>query len=193
MTSRGTIILIVGPSGSGKDSILAGAEAALETQGDFFFPRRDITRPQSPGHEPYRSLSEEAFFLRQAEGAYSLSWSAHGLYYGVPREIEQQLADGRHVVVNVSRNAIPEIRERLRPVRVVSIEVPRDILRERLKGRNRESDSEIEGRLSRATAFQVEGPDVISLRNDSSLESAIEKFVILLRNISRAADNAPVR
>lgn len=190
---RGTIVLVVGPSGSGKDSILGGAETALEGHDGFFFPRRDITRPAALGHEPYRALSPETFEDRRSRGVYSLSWPAHGLWYGIPGTIERHLEDGRHVVVNVSRSVIPEVRQRLQPAKIVSIEVPREILRARLQGRERESESEIEARLERASAFQIDGPDVVRLQNDSSLEAAIEKFVTLLKSLSRVAESVRAR
>ncbi len=190
---RGTLVLVVGPSGSGKDSIIGGAEAALGKDNLFFFPRRDITRPAALGHEPYQSLSLEAFEDRRARGAYSLSWPAHGLWYGIPTAIEKHLEDGRHVVVNVSRGVIPEVRQRLQPARIVSIQVPRETLRARLKGRERESESDIEARLERAAAFHIDGPDVVRLQNDSSLEAAISTFVALLRNLSQVEENALAR
>lgn len=190
---RGTIVLVVGPSGSGKDSILGGAETALEGNDSFFFPRRDITRPAALGHEPYQALSLETFEDRKGRGAYSLSWPAHGLWYGIPHAIEQYLDEGRHVVVNVSRGVIPEVRQRLQPAKIVSIEVPREALRVRLQGRERESELEIEARLERAAAFQIDGPDVVRLQNDASLEIAIENFVAFLKNLSRVEESVPAR
>ncbi|WP_282604385.1 phosphonate metabolism protein/1,5-bisphosphokinase (PRPP-forming) PhnN [Pelagibius sp. Alg239-R121] len=187
---RGTLVLVVGPSGSGKDSILGGVETALGKDRDFYFPRRDITRPGAFGGEPYRSLSVDEFQDQKAKGAYSLSWFAHGLSYGIPKVIERQLDNGHHVVVNVSRGVIPEARQRLQPVRIVSIEVPQETLRHRLKGRNRESESEIELRLERAAAFKIKGQDVFGLNNESTLDSAVEKFVALLTEISQAMENA---
>lgn len=188
---RGTIILVVGPSGSGKDSILSAAEAVLGNDGEFFFPRRDVTRPAALGGEPYCSVSAGEFQHRRSHGAYSLSWFAHGLGYGVPQAIEQQLSQGRHVVVNVSRAVIPEVRRRLQPACVVSIEVPSDVLRARLAARERETAEEIEARLERAAAFDVQGSDVTHLQNDTSLETAVARFVTLLRKINRAKESAP--
>ena len=190
---RGTIVLVVGPSGSGKDSILSGAETALKSDEDFFFPRRDITRPANLGHEPYQALSLETFEDRKARGAYSLSWPAHGLWYGIPGTIETHLDDGRHVIVNVSRGVIPEVRQRLQPAIIVSIEVSHELLRARLQGRNRESDADIEARLERAAAFQIDGPDVVRLRNDSSLEIAVGSFVAVLRGLKQAEESVPAQ
>lgn len=190
---RGTIVLVVGPSGSGKDSILGAAEAAVGGEESFYFPRRDVTRPAALGGEPYCAVSAGEFQHRRAHGAYSLSWFAHGLGYGVPTAIEEHLSEGRHVVVNVSRAVIPEVRRRLQPVCVVSIEVPEEILRARLKGRDRESAEDIEARLERAAAFQIEGADVVRLQNDSSLETAVMRFVTLLQEINQVKESGPSR
>lgn len=182
MVDQGRLVLVVGPSGVGKDTLIDGARAlGLEA---CAFPRREVTRAAELGGEDYVPVSDEAFNRRQAEGGYALSWRAHGLGYGVPADIEDLLAAGRTVVVNVSRAVIEEARRRYANLLVVSVTADPDILRARLQARGREIAAEIEARIARAMAFQVQGEDVFELRNNGDREVAVDAFISLLRPAS---------
>jgi ribose 1,5-bisphosphokinase len=133
--TRGTLILVVGPSGAGKDTLLDAARARLASEGRFVFPRRMITRPPAAGGEDHIALSPDDFEAKRGAGAFALSWQAHGLCYGIPAEIEADLAAGRHVVVNVSRGVIAAAAERFAPVGVIIVTAPPA----RPRGRSRHS------------------------------------------------------
>ncbi|MEP3112834.1 phosphonate metabolism protein/1,5-bisphosphokinase (PRPP-forming) PhnN [Nisaea sp.] len=178
-SNTGTLWLVVGPSGAGKDSLLDGAKAALSDSPDHYFVRRDITRPADAGGEDHNPVSVAEFEATQKEGGYCLSWEAHDLRYGIPKAIEAELSAGRHVIVNVSRALIDTAREMFPDVRVVNITVPRAVLESRLRGRGRESEADIQKRLERAEAFTLEGPGVISFINDRPLEESIAAFTAI--------------
>jgi ribose 1,5-bisphosphokinase len=180
---NGTLWLIVGASGVGKDSLIDGAKAALASNSGFVFPRREITRPGDAGGEDHLHVAPEAFRTRRQAGAYALSWMANGLGYGVPRAIDSVLESGRQIVLNGSRGALGEARARYGNLRLVEITVPPEILRARLEARGRETAAEIEGRLERASALRVCGDDVIRFGNDRPLAQAIDAFVELLTGL----------
>lgn len=177
------LILVVGPSGSGKDSLLDAARRALEAEGRFVFPCREITRDPALGGEDFVGLSAPEFAARARVGHYALSWQAHGLCYGVPRAVETALAEGRAVVVNASRAVIPEARRRYNPLRVVQVSAPREVLAARLIARGREDTASIRARLDRAAAA-VEGADVIGFINERPLAETAPAFVALLRRLA---------
>lgn len=181
---RGTLILVVGPSGSGKDTLIDAAKAALADDPRFHFPQRDITRPAEAGGEDHNPVDTAGFEARKAAGAYALSWGAHALFYGVPAAIADSLASGVSVVVNVSRSVIDEARESFPPTAVVSLSVPEEVLRRRLAARGRESAEQIEARVARAAAVPVSGENVFEVVNDDTVETAVARFLAALQAAS---------
>ncbi len=145
----------------------------------FVFPRRFITRPEGLPGEDYAGITDEVFKTMAADGKFALIWRAHGLSYGISRSIEDDLALGRTVVVNVSRGVITEARKRY-PVMVALIAAQPHTLAERLAKRGRETAEQIKDRLSRSAAYQVAGDDVIEIANDGPLERAVAAFLDVL-------------
>ncbi|MSO77719.1 MAG: phosphonate metabolism protein/1,5-bisphosphokinase (PRPP-forming) PhnN [Alphaproteobacteria bacterium] len=172
--ARGTLFLVVGPSGSGKDSLMAGARPRLGAH--YLFARRAITRAAEAGGEAHEAVSEAEFDRLLAAGGFSLHWRAYGLAYGIRSEIEAALAAGRPVVVNVSRAVIAEA-QRLAPIRVLHVTAPADILAARLAQRGRENAADRARRLARAEAPHLGGVDIATIVNDADLETGISRFL----------------
>ena len=144
----GRLILVVGPSGAGKDTLLGLAKFACAEDKDVVFPRRVVTREAS-AFEDNAQLSPEGFREALARGDFAMHWEAHGHSYGLPRAIDDDLRAGRSVVVNVSRTVIDAARRAYANVTVIAITAPPDVLAERLKMRARGSDGRVEPRMNR--------------------------------------------
>ena len=144
----GKLMLVVGPSGAGKDTLLGLAQAACADDASIVFARRVVTREASSA-EDNEQISLDAFRAARAEGAFAVHWEAHGHGYGLPRGIVDDIRSGRTVVANVSRTVIPALRRAYANVVVVSITAPADVLAERLAMRSRRSDGNIAQRLAR--------------------------------------------
>jgi phosphonate metabolism protein PhnN/1,5-bisphosphokinase (PRPP-forming) len=181
MAENGLLVLVVGASGVGKDTLLDAARAALEGDRAFAFVRREITRPADAGGEDHDPVDWETFKARRDAGAYALHWEAHGLGYGVPIAIEAALAQGKRVVVNASRAIVDAARARFKPVRVVNVTAPADVLAVRLAGRGRETEAEITARLARAGEGRVAGADVIEVANGSTIAEGVVHFLDALK------------
>lgn len=188
----GVFVAVVGPSGAGKDTIIAYAREALCGQSDFEFVRRVITRPSDGSTEDHDTLTDVAFEEAARCGAFALSWQAHGLSYGLPAGVDTIIADGRVAVANLSRAALPALRRRYASVLVVEVTAAPEILAERLAARGRESREEVLARLSRATPLEATGGDIARIDNSGSREIAGQRFVALLRKAVTVADVAGV-
>lgn len=185
MAGRGSLILCVGPSGAGKDTLLDGAAAALADTGRFHFARRAITRPADAGGENHIALTEADFLKRESEGEFLLSWRAHGLCYGIPEEPAANLrAEGVAVVANVSRTVIDAARNRLQPASVVVVSASKETLAARLATRGRETDADIATRLARSTAYEVTGRDVAVIMNDGDVANGVKAMTAALEAAS---------
>lgn len=174
---RGTLYLVVGPSGAGKDSLIDGAKAALGNDSRYVFPRRYITRPPGAGGEDHIPVSTDMFETLRARGEMLMHWHAHNLMYGVPRTAGEHLAQGRNVIVNVSRTVVDHARTVFAPVTVLYITVNEDVLAQRLRARGRESKSDIAKRVARAKEYLLDGDDVRMIDNSGSLDDGINAFL----------------
>lgn len=143
----GRVVLIVGPSGSGKDTLIRLARVALAHEPDIVFPGRVVTRASSAPDEE-EAITPEAFHASRAGGGYALVWHAHGLDYAVPAAIDHDVDRGRTVVINASRTVIDDARRRYREVAVVLIDAPADVRAARLALRARDRD--VAERLARS-------------------------------------------
>ena len=119
-----------------------------------------------------------------------MSWSAHGLRYGLPASILSAIADGRTVVCNVSRTVVEDLRRRFGNVLVVEVTAPADILSERLSARGREEGGSLEDRIGRAGAIRDVRPDLVIV-NAASLAEASCAFVAALRDAPGRLRAAP--
>jgi len=174
----GRLVLVVGPSGAGKDTLLNLAQAACTGDTGIVFPRRVVTRGASSS-EDNDYLSVDAFQHALARGEFSLHWEAHGHCYGVPRALDDDIRVGRTVVVNVSRTIIDAARRAYTETVVVLVTAPPAILAERLAMRGRDSDGRIEARLGRAVEYA--GPDV-TIVNVGDAEAHARRMVNAIRS-----------
>ena len=152
----GRLILVVGPSGAGKDTLLGLARAACADDRDIVFARRIVTREAS-AFEDNEQISPEAFRQALAQDGYAMHWEAHGHCYALPRAIDDEIRAGRTVIANVSRTVIGAMRSAYADVMVVSITAPPQVLAERLAMRARSSDGQIEQRLGRTVDAAAAG------------------------------------
>ncbi len=192
----GRLIYLMGPSGAGKDSVIDAAREALQ-QIDVQVARRIITRSAEAVGEHAVGVSPDTFAQMQAAGEFAMNWQANGLQYGIGSDINARLAAGQHVLVNGSRAWLPQAVQRYHGLLPVLITVSRDVLRQRLLARGRESLVQVEERLARNDRLQAEPGQweegsvrIEALDNSADLASAVQRLMALLarHGISAATD-----
>lgn len=171
----GRVFAVVGPSGVGKDTLLAGAVARTP---HLHWARRTITRPEVAGDEPFEGVTAAAFDTLSRAGAFALEWPAHGLRYGIRNAEFDRTGD---VVFNGSRAALIAAHLRFPGLTVLRVSAPSRVLAERLAARGRESIAEIEARLARASYELPAGLRVIDIANDGTPEQGIRRLIAALQ------------
>jgi ribose 1,5-bisphosphokinase len=187
--SPGVFVAVVGPSGAGKDTLIKLAREMLRVRPagvETLFVRRVITRAPDAALEDHDTLDEAAFAAAKAAGKFAVTWSAHGLNYGLPREVDIAIAAGGVAVANGSRAALAAMSEHFENLVVVQVTAPREVLAERLAARGRETREEILGRLDRA-AMTANIPGAIVIENAGAAEDAAGKLVSVIEKAAARA------
>ncbi|MFX0075018.1 MAG: phosphonate metabolism protein/1,5-bisphosphokinase (PRPP-forming) PhnN [Candidatus Hermodarchaeota archaeon] len=181
----GLLVLVVGNSGSGKDSIMQGVKEGFPTKFiSLYLTQRYITRPSSETENNIYVTPEE-FKKMSEKGKFALEWHIYGLDYGVPIEIDDWLKKGHIVLVNVSRSIVKKARENYQNIIVVFIEVPFEITLKRVKQRAREGGGRLEERIQRAKKNQKFPDADYVVDNSGDLEIAIKDFLKCLQKASK--------
>ena len=186
----GALVLLVGPSGAGKDTILRRSRDALADEPRIRFPRRVVTRV-ADGTEDHDTMTEAEFVASRARGHFLLVWQAHGLFYGVPTDVARFLRAGETVVINASRTVITAARHQFAQAYVVLVTAPRDIRAKRLLARGRDRD--LDQRLARDLGADDELRSDLTVDNSGSVDEAAQVLCRFLCEVRDAGVAAPVR
>jgi ribose 1,5-bisphosphokinase len=178
------LVLVVGPSGAGKDTLIAKAHDALRDDLRFTFVRRVVTRNAVAALEDHATMDEAAFTVALMRGDFALHWEAHGLRYGIPATIDADLRAGRVVVANGSRAAIPEARRRYPDCVVFLVTANRETRAARLTARGRESAADVHARLEREGIELAADIERVTIDNSGPLTDSVGVFLAELRRLA---------
>lgn len=181
----GVLVVVVGPSGVGKDTLISGARKALDGDKRFSFVRRFVTRPSDIDLEDHISIDRDEFELERLLDRFSLCWEAHGLSYALPISVDTDLALGRVVIANISRHVIPDAIARYPMCRVIQVSAEISLRAERLAKRGRENRDQIAARLAREGAALPADVTPIVIDNSSSVAIGVTALVMALRAIAQ--------
>ncbi|UJW75595.1 phosphonate metabolism protein/1,5-bisphosphokinase (PRPP-forming) PhnN [Rhizobium sp. SL42] len=183
----GTLVAVVGPSGAGKDSLIQFAMAHFSGQPEVHLVQRVITRAADAGGEDHVAVSAADFEARQQAGDFAVHWDAHGLRYGIPASVLDQLSEGHVVVANGSRSVLDRFQRAFASLLVVNVTARPEVLAARLQARGRESAADIEARLTRGGSLSIPAQyNCLTIDNSGPLEEGGRKLVAALEGLLAA-------
>lgn len=154
MPEKGLLIVVSGPSGSGKGTVL---NKLFSLRNGIFYSVSATTREPRPGEiegKNYFFLSKEEFTRQIASGNMLEHAQYCGNYYGTPRiAVEERLNRGDDVILEIDVQGAAKIRQSC-PDSVSIFLMPPSLaeLEKRLKSRGTESEEKIRNRLATAKA-----------------------------------------
>jgi guanylate kinase len=182
--SKGTVLIVSGPSGSGKDTILKEVFKALP---DIKFSISSITRAMREGEvegEKYNFISRESF-LDIIKNDMLLEYNMYlENYYGTPRKpVDEVLANGGEMIIEVDVNGAKSIREKLPEAVSVFIMPPSfEVLKARLSGRGTESEEIVEKRLKEAMSEISRASEYDYIVVNDDLSDAVDDLVSIIKS-----------
>ena len=172
MNSR--LIYVVGPSGAGKDTLLAWLKSHIRPSSLLHWARRTIDRPTSSqiNAEQHESVNSQEFQKLLKDNAFAMHWKANSQQYGIRSQEIAPLYQSEWVIVNGSRGYLPQAATDFPGLTVLHITANKDVLRKRLIDRGRENNELIEQRLKRDVSMTIPPLcNFIEIINNGSLES----------------------
>lgn len=183
--TSGMMAVVVGPSGAGKDTLMALAARHFQGRNDVHFARRVITRGADAGGEDHVSVTEGGFDAMERAHSFAVSWAAHGLKYGISAGVLDELSRGSLAIANGSRSVLDRFKAAFPRLTVINITARPEVLAERLEARGRETREDILKRLERGSLTVKGDYDVVNIDNSGAVDVAAGQLIDTLEAILR--------
>jgi guanylate kinase len=148
------LVIISGPSGVGKDTIIAALRARPRDP-DYHYVVTCTTRPRRPGEidgVSYHFMTSKAFLALRDRGGLLEANEVHGNWYGTPRaQVREALAAGHDVILKIDVQGAQQVKERVPNALLVFVVPPSlETLFGRLRARATETADELDLRQRNA-------------------------------------------
>ena len=180
----GLVVVLSGPSGVGKDSVLA---AALERDDRLARVVTAKTRSPRPGERHgvhHLFLSPEEFDDLLARGGLLEHAEVYGHYSGVPRDqVEQLLGEGKTVVLRTDVQGARTLRAKIPQALLVFLTVPGvDDLERRMRARGGDDEAAMRRRLAVAQEEMAEADrfDHVIVNREGGLDAAADELLAVI-------------
>lgn len=180
----------MGPSGSGKDTLINWLADNLVSDNKIMFVRRTVTRDKDSSSEDHQTLSADQFDAVERAGKFAVTWNAHGLRYGIPIAALAHINTGGIAIANGSRRALPELAKVFGDILVINLNVDRAILAARLAARGREDAEQIQRRLSRMETPIGEQFETNQIDNSGDIDLAGNAVLSVIASLLQKSSDA---
>ena len=176
---RPLIVVLHGPSGVGKDSVIA----RLRERTGIHRATSSNSRPMREGERDdvdYHFLTREEFQRKIDAGDFIEHADVYGDFKGLERsELEGPLAEGRDVLIRTDLQGARELRRLLRGAIFVLLKADREELRARLTARKSEDAESLARRLAEVDEELADAPnnDYVVENREGGLDNAVDELV----------------
>ena len=171
MQNNGQLIVVVGPSGSGKDTLL---KKVINKIPNSILIKRYITRKKDIKNEDHYSISIKNFEDKISKKFFFIYWKAHGFSYGIPFKEIKKIEQGKKVIFNGSRKILFKIKKKVNNVKIINITASSTIIKRRLVNRAREDKKSIIKRIKRK--INLLPKNTITIINNKSISIGTNKL-----------------
>lgn len=179
---RGSLVVISGPSGAGKDTVVAKyLEKSKKTWLSVSYTSREM-RPGDEEGKSYFFVTREEFEKKIEDGDFLEYALYNGNYYGTPKKhIEEKLQKGIDVILVIEVQGALKVKE-LVPEAICIFIMPPSMkeLRDRLVGRKTESKKKILERFTTAYQEINEVKKYNYVVTNDKIKNAVEKIKAIL-------------
>jgi guanylate kinase len=180
---RGQLIVISGPSGVGKDTLI---RRLLELDGNLVYSVSGTTRQPRPGEKPdenYTFLSRDQFEAMVAKGAFLEHAIYNGQLYGTFRErVENARNGGRDVVLKIDVQGAEQVRKLVPDaIRIFVVAPSEQELERRRVERGSESEKDLEARRRIAQREMTYAAEYHHVVTNDDIETAARKILEIIR------------
>ena len=177
------VVVISGPSGVGKSTIIHGAMEQIPTiKLSVSFTTREKREDEQEGRD-YFFIAADTFKAKIAEGEYLESAEVFGNFYGTGKTAVQELLDGgNHTLLDVDTQGALSIKAICRGVVFVFIRPPSlEDLEKRLRGRGSETEESLATRLARAESEMAKAGEYDHIITNDDPVRATEQLAAIFR------------
>lgn len=183
MNDKGLLIVISGPAGSGKGTVI---KHIMGKSSSFAYSVSATTRNPRPGEihgTSYYFITHEEFMEKINNGT-MLEYAEYcGNYYGTPKDkVTEQLESGKNVILEIEVEGAMQVKSKC-PEAVLVMLLPPDFktLEARLRGRATETEEVILRRLNKAKdeISRCKKYDYVVLNHNKGAEKAAEEIICI--------------
>ena len=194
---KGTLLIISGPSGVGKGTLLSSVLERYDPK-NVYFSVSVTTRAPRPGEREginYHYISREEYEALKKSGGL-LEWNVFCVVgYGTPFDpVKKALSEGKLVILEIDVNGMRQVVKKMPDAITVFVAPPSfEELERRIRKRNTETEGQLKKRLSAAERELLAAEEYKYTVINDGLEDAVNELSgILERHYGPGGYHSPV-